>query len=95
MANPTTLVNGQNVTSVASETEYELTRPFDIPFQYVRIELVSGSVQFGVFEKTTVFTPQINTERTYSTAGDKVIFTVENGKFNLRAKGSGVFTITW
>jgi len=95
MAAATTVKNGENVSSTATEIQLLLTRPYDDHLQYVRIELVSGSVQFGVYADETAFTPRITTERTFSTAGDKAVFTVENGKYNLRCKGVGVFTITW
>lgn len=93
-----TLVNGQLVTVTTNEAEYDLTEPFDQPLQLVRLELVSGTLQTGVKEKATFFVPSLNTEATYSTAGDKWAHTIESGNVNLRMKASGgnaTVKVTW
>lgn len=92
----TLIRNGEQLTSGASETEYELTPPYSWPTQDVRLDYVSGTVQYGVGEKKTAFTPVItSTNDSLSASGDKAIVTCENGKFNLRLKGSGVVAVTW
>lgn len=85
--------NNLNISSTATEQEITLTAPWDDSdgTTLVKIEMVSGSVQF------TVGTTAISGDhRTYSVAGDKALFTVQtDGGRNLRCKGVGVFTISW
>lgn len=89
--------SGFLVTSTASETELNLLelQVFNndqIPVVF--IELVSGSVQFGVFGKGR--TSQITaSHRTYSTVGDKLILTILDNKTTVYCKGSGTFSITY
>jgi hypothetical protein len=85
--------NNENITSTAVEQEITLTGPWDDNdgTTLVRIEMVSGTVQFTV-GKTAIKSEN----RAYSVAGDKAYFTVQtDGNFNLRCKGVGVFTISW
>lgn len=91
----TVIKKGQLITSTSTEQDLALAGPYeDGTVQTVYIELVSGTVQFttGPAEGS----PVINaTYRTYSTAGDKIILTVQTGKHNLRCVGSGTFSVTW
>lgn len=83
----------QNITSTTTEQEITITRPWDDNdgTTLVRIEMVSGSVQFTVGKVAIT-----SDHRAYSTVGDKAYFTVQtDGSYPLRCKGSGVFTITW
>lgn len=85
--------NNLNITSTTTEQEITLTPPWDDNdgTTIVKIEMVSGSVQFAV-GKTAI----TSDHRTYSVVGDKALFTVQtDGNYNLRCKGSGVFTISW
>lgn len=92
----TTIINGEIVTSTTEEQEFELTRPYPEPLQDVRITWKSGTVQYGVGEKTTAFTPVITDDSNSLTAsGEKEFVSVENGRFNLRLKGSGTVAIHW
>lgn len=85
--------NNLNISSTATEQEITLTPPWDDNdgTTLVKIEMVSGTVQF------TVGTEAITSDhRAYSVAGDKNFFTVQtDGGRNLRCKGVGVFTISW
>lgn len=98
MAGATNVRAGGLVTSTAAEIQLNLVdiQNDNTAVVEVFIELVSGSVQFGVYENTTVFAPQIDSsQRTFSTAGDKAIFTVYPTIYNLRCKGVGTFSITY
>lgn len=90
----TTIHNGQLVTSVAGQTEYNLFNPLQSGGTIgavVMIELVSGSVKFSVGEDI-----DDNVYASYSTAGDKLVKTVSNVTQNsLRAKGAGTWRINW
>lgn len=85
--------NNLNITSTSTEQEITLTGPWDDSdgTTLVKIEIVSGAVQFAVGPNA------ISTEhRSYSVAGDRAFFTVQtSGGYNLRCKGAGVFTISW
>lgn len=95
MAAATSVKTGGLVTSTAAEIQIQFT---DLPIGAavsVLTELVSGSVQYGVYENTTAFVPQIDaSQETVSTAGSKRMFDIQNGIFNLRCKGSGTFSVT-
>jgi hypothetical protein len=96
MANPTSIKNGEIVTTTASETEYEITAPYTTPLQDVKLLWVSGTVQYGVYEKTATFTTQMTaTNGSLSASGDKDILTIQNGYFNLRLKGAGSVKVSW
>lgn len=94
---PLDVKSGHLVTSTASETELNLLalqirNNNQIPAVF--IELVSGSVQFGVFAKG--LSNQITaSHRTYSTAGDKIIMTFLDKYSTVYCKGSGTFSITY
>jgi hypothetical protein len=92
----TTIKNGEVVTSTATEQEFEISRPYTDPIQSVRLLWKSGTVQFGVGEKKTAFTPVITSSNdSLAASGDKALVDVENGVFNLRLKGSGTVQVTW
>lgn len=92
----TNIKNGEVVTSTANEQEFELTGTYIRPLTSVRLLYKTGTVQFGVGEKKTVFTPVITSSNSsLSGTGDRAIVDVENGVFNLRLKGSGTVEVTW
>lgn len=99
MAASTTVRAGQLVTSTEAETQYTLAeiQSDGAATVTVFLELVSGSVKWGVREDTDVLTPALDSNyRTFSTAGDKAIFTVaRDGTFNLRAVGVATWSITY
>jgi len=95
MAAATNVRAGGLVTSTAAEIQLNLIEPQTQPNQEVMVEWVSGSVQFGVYEDTVAFVPQIDSSQaTLSAAGDKFIFTI-NSEFRLRCKGVGTFRISY
>ncbi len=99
MAQPTAYPCGSSITSTTTETgftikgSYKSTEPVTL-----LLTLVSGSVQLGVTEQTSVFTPIINvgvTHTTWSTAGDKMPMTFDPTAEEIRVKGTGVVAINW
>ena len=94
MAAATNVRAGGLVTSTAAEIQLNLLDPQTQPNQKVYVEWVSGSVQFGVYEDTVAFVPQIDaSQATLSAAG---LFTfIVNSEFRLRCKGVGTFRISY
>lgn len=95
MAAATDVRTGYLVTSTAAEIQLNLLGVIGGTVQDVLCEWVSGTVRLGVFENTTVLSPEIVSANhaTLAAAGDKAILRVENGKFNLRCVGVGTFKI--
>lgn len=91
----TQIKNGQLITSSATEQDLQPVGPFEEgTVQLIQIELVSGSVQFGV--GPTAGSPVIDaTYATYSTAGQKTLRTIRAGAHNLRCVGVGTFMVSW
>ena len=94
MAAATNVRAGGLVTSTAAEIQLNLLDPQTQPNQEIYVEWVSGTVQFGVYEDTVAFVPQIDaSQATLSGAG---LFTfIVNSEFRLRCKGSGTFRISY
>jgi len=86
-----TLKNNESYTSSGTEDIItpDPTAYIEVPFMILKIELVSGDVQFSVGEAI------VSGHRHYTVAGDKALFTVDHGTKKLRCKGVGVFTISW
>jgi hypothetical protein len=91
----TKVKNGQLITSTSTEQDLQPDGVFeDGTVQLIQIELVSGSVQFGVGPAGG--SPLLdNTYGTYSTAGGKALRTIDAGNQNLRCVGAGTFIISW
>lgn len=87
----TTASNGETITSSGTEQTILLSVVTGVADteQVITLELVSGSVQFAVGESIAA------KHRTYSSAGDKAIRTVNNSNRTLRCLGMGTFTIGW
>lgn len=86
--------NGTSFTSTSTEQEIELDGATEPDVQVLTLVLISGSVQLGVAARG--ISPVIDaTYTTWSTVGDKIIKTVQNGKNNLRVIGSGVISVNW
>lgn len=87
---------GQSITLTTTEVPYDLVGDFDSPVVVVTLLLVSGTMQYAV-EPRSVPPVIDNTYATYSTAGDKVIVSVDPIKSTLRLKcaAAGVVNISW
>ena len=88
----TTVVrNGQFITSTSTEQQFIGT--VGGPLLMI-IVLVSGSIQVTTAGPND--SPVIDsTYSTYSTAGDKILITVDEGDQHLRIKGAGVVNVTY
>jgi hypothetical protein len=96
MAAATDVRSGGLVTSTAAEIQLNLVGVIEGTVQNVLCEWVSGSFKLGVYENTTVLSPLIDSgQASLTAAGDKMILTVENGKFNLRCVGVGTFRVSF
>lgn len=87
---------GQFATLSTSETPFDLIGDFDAPVVVVTLTLASGTFQFAVAPRSEA--PVINENySTYSTAGDKVIVSVDPIKSTLRMKtaSAGVVNVSW
>lgn len=83
--------NNQNAT-ISGEDEIIIGPPYDDldGTQLIRFEVISGGpIQFSVGPNAVP-----SDARAYA-VGDKTFITIENKKFNLRAKGSGVVNFIW
>lgn len=87
---------GQFITLSTTETGYDLVGDFDAPVVVITLTLVSGTMQVANAARTS--SPVIDgTYSTYSTAGDKVIMSINPVKNQLRGKtaSAGVVNISW
>lgn len=91
----TKIKKGYLVTSTTTEQDLELEGPYEpTGVQTLTIEHISGSVQYGVGKAGG--SPILNSSwATISTANQKIVLTVETGRFNLRCVGSGTFIVNW
>lgn len=87
---------GQFITLSTTETGYDLVGDFDTPVVPVLLTLVSGTMQVAnaARDSSPVIDP---TYSTYSTAGDKVIISINPIKNQLRGKtaSAGVVNVSW
>lgn len=83
--------NNVNVTSVAATDSDLLLDSIPSGVQSVTINLVSGTVRFGIGDASP------NSLRSYSVAGDTATFSHNNASIGTRLHcyGAGVFTIRW
>lgn len=91
-----TVKQGQFITLSTTETPYDLVGDFDTPVVVVSLTLVSGTMQYAVEPRKAA--PVIdNTYATYSTAGDKILVSVDPIKSTLRLRcaSAGVVNISW
>lgn len=99
MAQPTAYPNGALITSTATEIGITLQGDFYEGPITAAITLVSGSLQITVVPKSDTFTPAINaggfTHTTWSTAGDKILKTIDPVGSEIRIKGVATFSLDW
>lgn len=87
---------GEAVTLSTTEEAYDLTGDLEMPVTTVTLLLVSGTLQYGVAPRNVA--PILdNTFATYSTAGDKIILTMQPGMSTLRMRcvSAGVVNVSW
>jgi hypothetical protein len=92
----TQIRKGQSITLSTSEVAYELAGDTSL-ITDVLIVLVSGTLQVTA-QPGRSETPVLNsTYTTYSTAGDKIIVSMQPGSSTLRMKcaSAGVVSVTW
>lgn len=99
MGEPTKYPNGALVSSTTTEIGIALNGDFYEGPVLVAITLVSGSLQVTVAPKSDTFTPAINaggfTHTTWSTAGDRILKTVDTVNSEIRIKGTATFDLSW
>lgn len=89
----TEIKSGQFITSTTTEQAFY---PDSGGPTLLFIVVVSGSVQVASAPVTANDSPVINnTYATWSTAGDKILITVDPGDRHLRIVGSGVVNVTY
>lgn len=91
-----TIKQGQFITLSTTETAYDLVGDFDQPVVVVLLTLVSGTLQYAVEarDRAAVIDP---TYATYSTAGEKIMVSIDPIRNTLRLKcaSAGVANISW
>lgn len=99
MANPVAYPNGSLVTSTTTEVGITLKGDFYEGPVVAALTLVSGSLQSTVEPQSVVFNPVIDqggfTHTTWSTAGDKILHTIDPVNSEIRIKGTATFSLNW
>jgi hypothetical protein len=88
--------NGQFITLTTSEVAYSIVGDSNSDIETLAITLVSGTCQATV-APTTAAPILDNTYTTWSTAGDKIILSLDPGLSTLRVKcaSAGVINVNW
>jgi|GEM_PF-4917700 len=93
MDNPTKVKKGQSITLSESEVGYILD---GVAQDIELVMIVIGSSTSVQITTSNSNNPVIdNTYNTYTTSGDKVAISIDNGAEELRMKGTGTVIINW
>lgn len=89
--------NGELVTSTATEQEIKPKGPFEPGVQVIALEVVSGTLKFGVGPAggSPVIDGDQGTYGSYTTDNPKTYRTIQVGTSHLRVSGVGTFIPIW